>query len=58
LLRQEDQAVNAHQAFASFLTLFRCGLKGLALCRYFCPAVNIPLERILVAGGSGAGWKI
>jgi len=54
LLRQEDQAVNAHQAFGQFFDIIPMrASKGLAL-RYFAQQWNIPLERILVAGGSGA----
>ena len=54
LLRQEDQAVNAHQAFGQFFDIVPIrASKGLAL-RYFAHQWNIPLERILVAGGSGA----
>ncbi|MGR8932546.1 MAG: HAD-IIB family hydrolase [Gammaproteobacteria bacterium] len=54
LLRQEDQAVNAHQAFGQYFDIVPArASKGLAL-RYFAQQWNIPLERILVAGGSGA----
>lgn len=54
LLRQEEKAVNAHQAFGQFFDIVPArASKGLAL-RYFARQWNIPLERILVAGGSGA----
>ena len=54
LLRQEDQALNAHQAFGQFFDIVPIrASKGLAL-RYFAQQWDIPLERILVAGGSGA----
>lgn len=54
LLRQEDQSVNANQAFGQFFDIVPArASKGLAL-RYFARQWNIPLERILVAGGSGA----
>ncbi|PKM10673.1 MAG: HAD family hydrolase [Gammaproteobacteria bacterium HGW-Gammaproteobacteria-3] len=54
LLRQEEQAVNAHQAFGQFFDIVPTrASKGQAL-RYFAQQWNIPLERILVAGGSGA----
>lgn len=54
LLRQNDQAVNAHPAFGHFFDIVPArASKGLAL-RYFAQQWNIPLEHILVAGGSGA----
>lgn len=54
LLRQEEKAVNAHQAFGQFFDIVPArASKGLAL-RYFAQQWNIPLDRILVAGGSGA----
>lgn len=54
LLRQEDQVVNANQAFGQFFDIVPArASKGLAL-RYFARQWNIPLENILVAGGSGA----
>ena len=54
LLRKEEKAVNAHQAFGQFFDIVPArASKGLAL-RYFAQQWNIPLERILVAGGSGA----
>ena len=54
ILRQEEKAVNAHQAFGQFFDIVPArASKGLAL-RYFAQQWDIPLERILVAGGSGA----
>lgn len=54
LLRQEDQAVNAQLSFGQFFDIVPArASKGLAL-RYFAQQRRIPLERILVAGGSGA----
>ena len=54
LLRQEDQAVNANLSFGQFFDIVPArASKGLAL-RYFAQRRKIPLERILVAGGSGA----
>lgn len=54
LLRQEDQGVNANLSFGQFFDIVPArASKGLAL-RYFAQHWNIPLERILVAGGSGA----
>lgn len=54
LLRQEDQAVNTNLAFGQYFDIVPArASKGLAL-RYFAQQRNIPLERILVAGGSGA----
>lgn len=54
MLRQEDQAVNANLAFGQFFDIVPArASKGLAL-RFFARQWNIPLERILVAGGSGA----
>ncbi len=54
LLHQEDQAVNAIISFGQFLDILPIrASKGLAL-RYFAARWDIPLENILVAGGSGA----
>ncbi len=54
LLRQEDQAVNVNLSFGQFFDIVPVrASKGLAL-RYFAQQRRIPLERILVAGGSGA----
>ena len=54
LLRQEDQAVNALLSFGQYFDIVPArASKGLAL-RYFAQQRKIPLERILVAGGSGA----
>ena len=54
LLRQEEQTVNVIHAFGQFLDIIPVrASKGLAL-RYFAQQWGIPLERILVAGGSGA----
>jgi sucrose-phosphate synthase len=54
LLHKEDITVNAHQAFGQYFDIVPVrASKGLAL-RYFARQWNIPLERILVAGGSGA----
>ena len=53
LLRQEDQSVNTFLAFGQFFDVVPVrASKGLAL-RYFAQQWNIPLQRILVAGGSG-----
>ncbi|MGR9052279.1 MAG: HAD-IIB family hydrolase, partial [Gammaproteobacteria bacterium] len=54
LLRKEELSVNAHQAFGQFFDIVPArASKGLAL-RYFARQWNIPLDHILVAGGSGA----
>ncbi len=54
LLRQEELAVNVVHAFGQFLDIIPVrASKGLAL-RYFAQKWDIPLEHILVAGGSGA----
>ncbi|MDP2097241.1 MAG: HAD-IIB family hydrolase [Methylobacter sp.] len=54
LLRQEEQAVNLYLSFGQFFDIVPVrASKGLAL-RYFAQQWNIPLEHILVAGGSGA----
>lgn len=54
LLHKEDQAVNVNLAFGQFLDVMpQRASKGLAL-RYVATRWNIPLEHILVAGGSGA----
>lgn len=54
LLRQEDQVVNVNLSFGQFLDIVPArASKGLAL-RYFAQQRQIPLDRILVAGGSGA----
>ena len=54
LLHQEEQSVNINLAFGQFLdiTPIRAS-KGLAL-RYVADRWQIPLEKIFVAGGSGA----
>jgi sucrose-phosphate synthase len=54
LLHQEDQSVHINIAFGKFLdiTPLRAS-KGMAL-RYIADRWQIPLERIFVAGGSGA----
>ncbi len=54
LLHQEEQSVNVMLSFGQFLdvTPIRAS-KGLAL-RYFASRWGIPLDQILVAGGSGA----
>jgi sucrose-phosphate synthase len=53
LLRQEDQTVNALLSFGQFLDVLPVrASKGFAM-RYFARRWNIPLEHILVAGGSG-----
>jgi len=53
-LRQEEQVVNAQLAFGQYFDIVPVrASKGLAL-RYFAQQWNIPLGRILVAGGSGA----
>ena len=54
LLHQEGQAVNVLQSFGQFLDIIPVrASKGLAL-RWFADRRDIPLERILAAGGSGA----
>lgn len=54
LLHQEDLAVNAIASFGQFLDILPIrASKGLAL-RYVADLWDIALERILVAGGSGA----
>ncbi len=54
LLRQQEQSVNVIHAFGQFLDIVPVrASKGLAL-RYFAQEWDIPLEQILVAGGSGA----
>jgi sucrose-phosphate synthase len=54
LLRQKEQTVNVFHAFGQYLDIVPVrASKGLAL-RYFAREWDIPLERILVAGGSGA----
>jgi sucrose-phosphate synthase len=53
LLHQEEQSVNVFISFGQFLDVMPIrASKGLAL-RYFANRWEIPLERILVAGGSG-----
>jgi sucrose-phosphate synthase len=54
LLHQEEQAVHLHIAFGQYLDVLpQRASKGLAL-RYVADRWQIPLERIFVAGGSGA----
>jgi sucrose-phosphate synthase len=54
LLRHEELSVNLIHAFGQFLDIIPVrASKGLAL-RYFAHKWDIPLEHILVAGGSGA----
>jgi sucrose-phosphate synthase len=54
LLRQEDLSVTVIHAFGQFLDIIPVrASKGLAL-RYFAHKWDIPLEHMLVAGGSGA----
>ncbi len=54
LLHQDEQSVQVIQAFGQFLDILPIrASKGLAL-RYVCDHWNIPLEQVLVAGGSGA----
>ncbi len=54
LLHQEDLAVNVISSFGQYLDILPIrASKGLAL-RYFADHWDIPLEHILVAGGSGA----
>lgn len=54
LLNQEEQSVNLTLSFGQFLDILPIrASKGLAL-RYFAARWEIPLEHILVAGGSGA----
>ncbi len=54
LLHQEEQSVNVILSFGQFLDVLPIrASKGLAL-RYMATSWDIPLEQILVAGGSGA----
>jgi sucrose-phosphate synthase len=54
LLRNQELTVNVVHAFGQFLDIIPVrASKGLAL-RYFAQKWDIPLEHILVAGGSGA----
>lgn len=54
LLHQQEQAVHVQLAFGQYLDLLPLrASKGMAL-RYIADRWQIPLERILVAGGSGA----
>lgn len=54
LLHQEEQSVNVQMAFGQYLDILPMrASKGLAL-RYVAERWQIPLERIFVAGGSGA----
>ncbi len=54
LLHQEEQAVNTIMSFGQFLDVLPIrASKGLAL-RYVAASWDIPLNHILVAGGSGA----
>ncbi|MCI5164278.1 MAG: HAD family hydrolase, partial [Candidatus Electrothrix sp. AX5] len=53
-LRQHDQTVNLSLSFGQYLDIVPVrASKGLAL-RYIAHRLEIPLENILVAGGSGA----
>ncbi|WP_036250787.1 HAD family hydrolase [Methylobacter sp. BBA5.1] len=53
-LRHEEQVVNAQLSFGQYFDIVPVrASKGLAL-RYFAQQWNIPLGKILVAGGSGA----
>ena len=54
LLRQHDQTVNILHSFGHYLDIVPVrASKGFAL-RWFAEHWDIPLERILTAGGSGA----
>ena len=54
LLNQEEQSVNLSLSFGQFLDILPIrASKGMAL-RYFAARWEIPLDHILVAGGSGA----
>ncbi len=54
LLHQHEQSVHVQVAFGQFLDILPLrASKGLAL-RYLPALKNIPLERVFVAGGSGA----
>ncbi|MDA3902633.1 MAG: HAD-IIB family hydrolase [Desulfuromusa sp.] len=54
LLHQEEQAVFVQTAFGQFLDILPLrASKGMAL-RYVVEQLNIPLEAVFVAGGSGA----
>jgi len=54
LLHQEEQSVHVQMAFGQYLDILPLrASKGLAL-RYMAELKGIPLERVFVAGGSGA----
>ncbi len=54
LLHQEEQAVHVQMAFGQYLDILPLrASKGMAL-RYVAQRLNIPLEAVFVAGGSGA----
>jgi sucrose-phosphate synthase len=54
LLHREEQAVFVQAAFGQFLDILPLrASKGMAL-RYVVEQLNIPLEKVFVAGGSGA----
>lgn len=54
ILHQEDHSVNVQYSFGKYLDILPMrASKGMAL-RYVADRWQIPLERILVAGGSGA----
>jgi len=54
LLHKEEQSAHLHLAFGQFLDVMPVrASKGMAL-RYVAERLQIPLERIFVAGGSGA----
>jgi sucrose-phosphate synthase len=54
ILHKEEQSVHLHMAFGQYLDVMPIrASKGLAL-RYVAERWQIPLERIFVAGGSGA----
>lgn len=54
LLHREEQSVHVQMAFGQFLDILPCrASKGMAL-RYVADQWQLPLERVFVAGGSGA----
>ena len=54
LLHQEEQSVHVQMAFGQFLDILPLrASKGMAL-RYVADRMNIPLQAVFVAGGSGA----
>ena len=54
LLRKSEQTVNVFQSFGRFLDIVPVRASKGAAIRYVAEQWNIPVERILAAGGSGA----